>query len=262
MSPALSLKDAPDPNADGARFRLDRRLVDLGLVRSRSHARELIAAGRVTVDGIAERRPAARTGPERRIEITGGRDIWVSRAAHKLIKGLDEFAVTVDGRTALDLGASTGGFVQVLLSRGAALIHAVDVGHGQLSPELSGSPKIRLHEGINARDLGPHIIPEPIDLITCDVSFIGLRKALPPAMGLAAPGADLVALIKPQFEAGPDRVGKGGIVRDPAVREEIRQDIYAWLDSIPGWAARPPVESPITGSDGNIEYLIAARKNG
>jgi 23S rRNA (cytidine1920-2'-O)/16S rRNA (cytidine1409-2'-O)-methyltransferase len=183
---------------------------------------------------------------------------WVSRAALKLRHGLEVFGLDPRGAVALDLGASTGGFSQVLLAAGAAEVWAVDVGHGQLAPELRGAPGLRVIEGLNARDLTAAHVPAP-DLIVADLSFISLEKALPPALALARPGALLVALIKPQFEVGPARVGKGGLVRDPAARAAARAGVRAFLAGA-GWEVVGEAESPIAGGDGNLEFLIAARK--
>ena len=234
-------------------MRLDQRMVQEGHAPSRSRAQALIADGSVTVDGIAVRKPSdTRQG----VICVAADHPWVSRAALKLVHALDVFDLQPHG-IALDLGASTGGFTQVLLARGAAHVHAVDVGHGQLHASLAGDPRITLHEHMNARDLAPGHIPVP-DWITADLSFISLEKALPAALGLAAPGAWLIALIKPQFEAGPAHVGKGGIVRDPAVHAACCDRIARFLTSI-GWTVHRITPSPVTGGDGNKEFLIAAR---
>ena len=235
--------------------RLDQRLVDLGLAPSRARARALIEAGAVRVAGRAVTRPAARAEGE--IEVTEAFP-WVGRGALKLLRALDSFGLAPHG-TALDVGASTGGFTQVLLARGAAHVIALDVGHGQLDAALRADPRVTMLEGVNARAL-PAGLPPP-DWITADVSFISLKLALPPALALARPGAHLVALVKPQFEAGPGQVGKGGIVRDPAVHARACDDIAAFLAG-QGWQVLGLTESPIEGGDGNREFLIAARKPG
>jgi 23S rRNA (cytidine1920-2'-O)/16S rRNA (cytidine1409-2'-O)-methyltransferase len=165
----------------------------------------------------------------------------------------------VSGAIALDLGASTGGFTDVLLARGAARVYAVDVGHGQLAWKLRNDPRVVVLEGVNARNLTAREIPEPPGVIVCDASFIGLEVVLPASLALAAPGAHLVALIKPQFEAGRGKVGKGGIVRDPDVHADVCRRIEAWLGALPGWSVIGIVESPITGQEGNREFLISAR---
>lgn len=232
--------------------RLDQRLVDLGLAASRSRARALIEAGAVRVDGRPVTRPAARAGGAVEVEPFP----WVGRGALKLLHALDRFGLIPSGE-ALDLGASTGGFTQVLLARGADRVHAVDVGHGQLDPALAADPRVVGLEGVNARAL-PSGLPRP-DWITADLSFISLAKALPPALALARPGAHLVALVKPQFEAGPGHVRKG-IVRDPAVHARVCAEVEGFLAG-QGWQVLGTVESPIAGGDGNREFLTAARKS-
>lgn len=183
---------------------------------------------------------------------------WVSRGALKLIAALDAFGFDPAGRVALDIGASTGGFSQVLLARGAARVHAVDVGQGQLAPALADDPRIVRHDGINARDLRAEMLGEAPRAIVADVSFISLRLALPPALKLAGPGAWLVALVKPQFELGPTALGKGGVVRDSAAGEQAAEGIAAWLEG-EGWATEPVLASPIAGGSGNREFLVGAR---
>ena len=234
--------------------RLDQRVVALGLADSRSRAQALIAAGVVTVDGKIVKRPAYSGTGE--IRVTADPNPWVSRAALKLVHGLDHFELTPHGIVA-DVGASTGGFTQVMVARGAAQVHAIDVGHGQLHPRVARLPEVRNHEGINARSLPDGLLP-PLDWIVSDVSFISLTKALPSVMALAKPQALLLALIKPQFEAGPARVGKGGIVTDLEVHTEVQQTIETFLQNR-GWRILGLTESPITGSDGNREFLIAAQ---
>ncbi len=229
-------------------------MVALGLTESRSRAQALIAAGVVTLDGAVVKR-SSHTGPGQ-IIVTSDPNPWVSRAALKLVHGLDQFELTPHG-IAADIGASTGGFTQVLIERGALEVHAVDVGHGQLHPRVAGLPGVHNHEGVNARALPDGLLPR-LDWIVSDVSFISLTKASPPALALAAPSAHLVALIKPQFEAGPGRVGKGGIVSDAAVHDDVCQMIETFLTAL-GWTILGLTESPITGSDGNREFLIAAR---
>lgn len=238
--------------------RLDQALVARGLAESRARARALIAAGAVTVDGAPETKPARKVGPEAALALTADPLPYVSRAALKLAHALDVFGLDPAGAVALDLGASTGGFSEVLLERGAAQVWAVDVGHGQLAPKLRADPRLRAIEGLNVRDLTADHVPPP-DFVTSDLSFISLAKALPPALALASPGATLVALIKPQFEVGPAAVGKGGIVRDAEAVARVRAEVRAFL-SASGWAILGEDESPIRGGDGNAEYLIAARK--
>ena len=241
------------------RIRLDQALVTAGLAPSRARARALIAAGVVTLDGAPAGKSAVRVSAAARLAVTRDPMPWVSRGALKLLHALDTFGLSPAGAVALDLGASTGGFTEVLLARGAVEVWAVDVGHGQLAPGLRADPRVQVIEGLNARDLTPEHVPPP-DWITADLSFIALAKALPAALGLARPGATLVALVKPQFEVGRARVGKGGIVRDPAAREASRTAVRAFLEAA-GWAIAGVTESPIPGGDGNAEYLITARKS-
>jgi 23S rRNA (cytidine1920-2'-O)/16S rRNA (cytidine1409-2'-O)-methyltransferase len=190
-----------------------------------------------------------------------GRDHpWVSRGGIKLAHALDYFQIEVEGRIALDIGASTGGFTDVLLSRGAKQAYAVDVGHGQLAWKLRRDPRVVVHERLNARHLTRAHIPEPVDIITCDASFIGLATVLPTPLGLTADRGELVALVKPQFEAGREHVGKGGVVRDPAVQREVCERAVAWVTAQPGWIAVGIVESPILGPKGNREFLLYARR--
>lgn len=234
--------------------RLDQRLTELGLAPSRSRAQALIQAGEVEVDGRQALKPGAKVPPDAEVRVTGSGPQWVSRAAQKLLHALEVFDLTPTG-TALDVGASTGGFTQVLLARGADRVHALDVGHGQLHPDIAADPRVIAHEGVNARAIPPGLIP-PVDWITSDVSFISLEKALPGPMALARPGATLVALIKPQFEVGPGGTVKG-IVRNATTHDTVRARIRNFVSEA-GWRVTGEAESPITGSDGNREFLIAA----
>ena len=238
-------------------LRLDQALVAAGLAPSRARAQALIAAGAVSLDGVPATRPAARVGAGARLEVTGDPFPWVSRAGVKLAHALAVFGLDPAGAVALDLGASTGGFTHVLLDRGAVQVWAVDVGHGQLVPEIRDDGRVHAIEGLNVRELTAAHVPPP-DWIVADLSFISLAKALPPALGLAAPGATLVALVKPQFEVGPAHVGKGGIVRDPAAIAAARAGVRDFLTAA-GWTVLGEAESPIRGGDGNAEFLIAAR---
>jgi 23S rRNA (cytidine1920-2'-O)/16S rRNA (cytidine1409-2'-O)-methyltransferase len=240
--------------------RLDQALVAAGLAPSRARARALIAAGVVRLDGAPAARPAARVPEGARLELVGDPLPWVSRGALKLRHALDTFALDPSGAVALDLGASTGGFTEVLLAAGAAEVWAVDVGHGQLAPALRAHPRVHPIEGLNARDLTAAHVPPP-DWIVADLSFIPLARALPPALALARPGAVLVALVKPQFEVGPARVGKGGIVRDEVAIAAARAGVRAFLQEA-GWSVLGEAASPILGGDGNAEFLIAARRPG
>ena len=238
-------------------MRLDQALVAAGLADSRSRAQALIGAGVVLVDGVRAKKPSQKVG-DSALSLTGNPNPWVSRAALKLDHALRIFDLSPQGVEALDIGASTGGFTQVLLANGAARVHALDVGHGQLHARLRDDPRVVNIEGVNAREIPAGLIPA-VDWIVTDVSFISLTKALPAALSLARQGATLVALIKPQFEVGRALVGKGGIVRDSAAQQQVRQDIEGFLDT-QNWQVTHRGDSPIAGSDGNREFLVAARK--
>lgn len=238
--------------------RLDQLLVVRGLFESRAQAQAAIAAGGVTVDGAVADKPSRLVAEGAVIEAQAAHP-WVGRGALKLLAALDLWPIAVAGRTVLDVGASTGGFTEVCLSRGAARVYAVDVGRGQLHPRLVADPRVVSLETTDARTLTPAHIPIPPELIVCDVSFISLTKALPAALALAAPGADLVALVKPQFELDPARVGKGGQVRDPALRLETEASVAAFLERS-GWRMRAAAESPVRGGDGAVERLVWASR--
>ena len=244
-----------------AKRRADQLLVDQGLAESRAKAQALIIAGLVSADGRRIDKPGTGLPEETSLALAGRDHPWVSRGGVKLAFALDHFLIQVTGATALDIGASTGGFTDVLLAKGAARVHAVDVGRGQLAWKLRQDPRVIVHEGTNARYLSRAAIPDPIDLIACDASFIGLLTLLPAPLALAAERALLVALIKPQFEAGPKEVGKGGVVRDPAVHEAVCQRVAAWLGAQPGWHVVGIAPSPIQGPAGNHEFLIHARRS-
>lgn len=243
-----------------AKRRADQHLVDRGLAESRQRAQALILAGLVFA---GERRidKAGELVPEgAEIDVRGRDHPWVSRGGLKLAHALDHFGIDVAGRVALDIGASTGGFVDVLLTRGAAKVYAVDVGRAQLAWKLRQDPRVVVHEGVNARHLSAVEIPERVDIITCDASFIGLATVLAAPLELAKLDAALVVLVKPQFEAGPGAVGKGGVVRDPAVHRAVCDAAAAWVAAQPGWSVVGVVESPITGPAGNREFLLYARR--
>ena len=242
-----------------AKPRLDQLLVDRGLAGDRSRAQALVMAGKVFSGERRLDKPGAPIAVDSPLEVRGKAHPWVSRGGVKLAHGLDHFAIDPQGMIALDIGASTGGFTDVLLERGAARVYAVDVGRAQLAWKLRTDPRVVALEGVNARTLGGDRIPQPVGLIVCDASFIGLATVLPAALALAAPEAYLVALIKPQFEAAREDVGKGGVVRDATVHQAVCDRVRDWLDGLPGWSVLGVVESPITGHEGNVEYLIAAR---
>ena len=241
------------------RPRLDEALVARGLAENRTRARALIMAGLVYAGERRLDKAGMAVADELAIEVRGREHPWVSRGGVKLAHALDAFQIDPAGLVALDVGASTGGFTDVLLARGARKVTAVDVGHGQLHWKLRNDARVVVLERTNARTLDRAAIPEPPDLIVCDASFIGLETVLPAALGLAAPTATLVALIKPQFEVGKGRVGKGGVVRDPALHDEVCARIRAWL-AAQGWDVLGLTESPILGPEGNKEFLIAARR--
>lgn len=238
--------------------RIDQVLVERGAFPSRARAQGAIRAGLVRVNGAVIDKPSAAVASDAPIEIAGDLHDYVSRGALKLEKALRTFEVDPKGKICLDLGASTGGFTEVLLRAGAAKVYAVDVGTGQLHPAIASDPRVVNLERTHAKDLSRALIPDPVGLIVCDVSFISLKKALPAALSLAAPGAHLVALIKPQFELGREKIGKGGVAK--ASEEDIARltaGIGAWLSDA-GWRPVGVIESPIAGGDGNKEFLIGA----
>ena len=242
----------------GDRLRADRYLVEQGHFESRARAQAAIAAGLVRADGRVVVRSSEPIAPGARIEAEAAHP-YVSRGALKLAAALDAFGLDPRGRTALDVGASTGGFTDLLLRRGAAYVHAVDVGRDQLHASLRADPRVANLESTDIRDLAQRGLDPVPEICGIDVSFIGLRLVLPAVAALIAPGADLVALIKPQFEAGRERVGRGGIVRDPAVHAAVCAEVRGALDGL-GFTVRGLVPSPIQGGDGNAEFLIGARK--
>jgi 23S rRNA (cytidine1920-2'-O)/16S rRNA (cytidine1409-2'-O)-methyltransferase len=240
--------------------RADLLLVALGLAESRARAQALILAGKVFSDTKRVEKAGDLLADGAPLEVRGQDHPWVSRGGLKLAHALAHFGLNPEGRVCLDLGASTGGFTDVLLQHGAARVYAVDVGHGQLAWKLRQDPRVVVLEKTNARYLDATAIPEPIGALVCDASFIGLRTILPGPLALCAPGAFAAALIKPQFEAGPGQVGKGGVVRDAALHRSICAMIAEWWAALPGWQVLGITESPITGPEGNKEFLIAARR--
>jgi 23S rRNA (cytidine1920-2'-O)/16S rRNA (cytidine1409-2'-O)-methyltransferase len=242
-----------------AKLRADLLLVAQGLAESRTRAQALILAGNV----YAGDRQVAKAGDllaaDAVLTVKGRDHPWVSRGGVKLAHGLEHFGFDVAGAIGLDVGSSTGGFTDVLLSRGAAKVYAIDVGTNQLAWKLRSDERVIVHEQTNARALTKDIVPEPIDVVVCDASFIALSKVLGAALDLARPGAKLVALVKPQFEAGREEVGKGGVIRDPAVHARVCQDAAEWVAS-KGWLVAGIEPSPITGPEGNVEFLLGAIK--
>ncbi|WP_033921399.1 TlyA family RNA methyltransferase [Sphingomonas sp. 37zxx] len=232
-------------------------LVDRGLAESRTRAQALVMAGLVFAGDRKVEKPGQALADDVVLDVRGRDHPWVSRGGVKLAHGLAHFGWTVEGVVAIDVGSSTGGFTDVLLTQGATRVYAVDSGTNQLAWKLRQDPRVVVHEQTSARILTPVHIPEPIDLVVCDASFIGLAKVLDRPLSFVRPGGRLLALIKPQFEAGRDEVGKGGVVRDPVVHARVCDDVAGWLGGI-GWTVEGVVESPITGPEGNIEFLIAA----
>ena len=242
-----------------AKARADQLLVERGLAESRTRAQALIMAGLVFVGERKLAKAGEMLGPDVVLDVRGKDHPWVSRGGLKLDHGLQHFALDVTGAVALDVGSSTGGFTDVLLTRGAAKVYAVDVGTNQLAWKLRQDPRVEVMEQQNARALTSEHIPDPVDIIACDASFIALRKVLEAALGFAREGAHLVALVKPQFEAGRGEVGKGGVVRDASVHQRVCNEAAAWVQGR-GWRLLGITPSPITGPEGNIEFLLAAEK--
>jgi 23S rRNA (cytidine1920-2'-O)/16S rRNA (cytidine1409-2'-O)-methyltransferase len=242
-----------------AKQRADQLLVERGLAETRTRAQALIMAGLVFAGDRKLAKAGEMLAPDAVLDVRGKDHPWVSRGGLKLAHGLQHFAVDVRGFTALDVGSSTGGFTDVLLTRGASKVFAVDVGTNQLAWKLRQDPRVVVLEQLNARALTPAHIPEPIDIIVCDASFIGLAKVLDVPLGFARESAHLVALVKPQFEAGRAEVGKGGVVRDPAVHERVCAEAAAWVEG-KGWRVLGITPSPITGPEGNVEFLLGAVK--
>lgn len=246
------MADAPEKQ------RLDVALVTRGLVVSRARARDIIKRGEVRVDGAVAHRTAMMVRAATRIELAPGAGAYVSRGALKLRPALTSFGFDPGGRVCLDVGASTGGFTEVLLQGGAARVYAVDNGRGQLHADLMADPRVVSLEEMDARRLDVEFIPEPIAALVADVSFISLRKALPASLALAAPGCWLVALIKPQFEAEPGWIPKDGVITDTDVHADVVGAVVEWLAGVPGWRVLGTVESALKGGDGNTEFLVGA----
>jgi 23S rRNA (cytidine1920-2'-O)/16S rRNA (cytidine1409-2'-O)-methyltransferase len=240
-------------------MRADLYLVEHGFAASRAEAQAAIRAGCVSVGGVLIVKPAQPIAAGAAVTYAKAHP-YVSRGALKLAAALDRFGLSPEGLTCLDIGASTGGFTEVLLERGARKVYAVDVGHGQLRPKLAEDPRVISREGLNARELSRADVPDLIGAIVADVSFVSLERVLPPALGFAVAGAWLVALVKPQFQAGPRAVGKNGLVKDRAVQETVLRDFVEWAGKQEGWSVVGQMESPVLGGDGNREFLVGARK--
>jgi 23S rRNA (cytidine1920-2'-O)/16S rRNA (cytidine1409-2'-O)-methyltransferase len=235
-------------------------LVTRGLAESRTRAQALIMAGAVFSGERKLLKPGELLAEDARLEVRGKDHPWVSRGGIKLDHGLTHFGFDVAGAVALDVGSSTGGFTDVLLTRGAAKVYAVDVGTNQFAWKLRQDPRVIVLEQTNARYLTAEQVPEPVDIVVCDASFIGLAKVLAAPLKLAKSEARLVALVKPQFEAGREEVGKGGVVRDPAVHQRVCAEASKWVET-QGWSVLGVTQSPITGPEGNVEFLLGAEKN-
>ncbi len=242
-----------------SRQRLDTLLVARGQAASRERARALIMSGNVLVNGMRVDKPGTSVAEDASIDVKGPDHPWVSRGGLKLQHALSSFELSAQDAVALDVGASTGGFTDVLLQSGAAKVYAVDVGHGQLDWKLRQDPRVVVLERTNARHLSRDVVADSIDIVVCDASFIGLRTVLPAALDLVGSSGLLVALIKPQFEAGREHVGKGGVVRDPQIHEAVCAMIHDWIEGL-GWHVLGIEESPVRGPAGNREFLIAARR--
>jgi len=241
--------------------RVDVALVERGLVESRSKAQALIMAGVVFSGETKITKAGHQIKEDTALDVRGKDHPWVSRGGLKLEKGLKEFPVDLNGALVIDVGSSTGGFTDVALAGGAEKVYAVDVGRGQLAWKLRNDECVVVLEKTNARYLTHEHIPEPVDLVVCDASFISLKTVLPSALSFVKPGGALIALIKPQFEVGKGNVGKGGVVRDPDLHASVCEDIRLWLDAMPEWRAVGMTESPIKGPEGNIEFLIYGLKD-
>jgi 23S rRNA (cytidine1920-2'-O)/16S rRNA (cytidine1409-2'-O)-methyltransferase len=243
------------------RIRLDLALEARGLLPSRARARDAVLRGTVMVNGVAATKPGLLVGETDAVTLDDPASRYVSRAALKLVAGLDAGAIAVGGRTCLDIGASTGGFTQVLLERGAARVYAIDVGHGQLNPAVAADQRVVAFEGLNGRDLTRELVPDPIDVLVCDASFVSVTKILAAPLALCAPEATAVILVKPQFEVGREHVGKGGIVTDAAAIAGATADVGSFMRQ-QGWSPVAAVPSPIAGGDGNRETVAVFRRDG
>jgi 23S rRNA (cytidine1920-2'-O)/16S rRNA (cytidine1409-2'-O)-methyltransferase len=248
------------PMSDQNSQRLDQLLVTLGLFASRSRARDAVSRGTVKVAGKVVTKAGAIFGPDAAIEIDDPAQDYVSRAALKLVAALDHFGLDPAGRHCLDVGASTGGFTEVLLERGAVHVTAIDVGHGQMHPRISTDTRVTNIEGLNARNLTAEDIDHAVDFVVSDVSFISLKLALAPALDIAETNAIAAILVKPQFEAGREAIGKGGLLKDPASGPDVAAELERWFTEDMGWKSLGLIPSPISGGDGNQEFLLAGTK--
>ncbi len=256
---ATARDDHRSEAASGAtKKRLDKVIKERRLIRSRTRAQRMIEAGRVKVNGQIIDRPGHPIDPESQIEILGY-EAYVSRGGEKLEAALEQFRVDAKGRVCLDVGASTGGFTDCLLQRGASRVFAIDVGHDQLHPKLRSDPRVVVREGLNARFLEPRDLGEPIDLVVADVSFISLKLILPPLVDIVRRGGELVLLVKPQFEVGKDALPHTGVVRDAALQARALNDVSRFIDTETPWRVIEDMVSPIEGEKGNVEFFVHAR---
>jgi 23S rRNA (cytidine1920-2'-O)/16S rRNA (cytidine1409-2'-O)-methyltransferase len=242
------------------KIRLDQLIVDRNLADSKTRAQALVMAGLVFIDDVKAQKPGQQVAEDAPLQVKGSDHPWVSRGGIKLAHALEEFAINVTDAVAMDVGSSTGGFTDVLLTNGAARVYAVDSGTNQLAWKLRQDERVIVHEQTSARILTECHIPEPIDIIVCDASFISLAKVLETPLTFARTGAQIIALIKPQFEAGRGEVGKGGVVRDETIHARVCDEVQMWLVE-KNWTVRGLTTSPITGPQGNVEFLIWAQKN-
>jgi 23S rRNA (cytidine1920-2'-O)/16S rRNA (cytidine1409-2'-O)-methyltransferase len=242
------------------KIRLDQLIVERGLAESKTRAQALVMAGHVFIGDAKAQKPGQQLADDAEVSVKGSDHPWVSRGGIKLAHALQEFSIAVVDMVAIDVGSSTGGFTDVLLTNGAKKVYAVDSGTNQLAWKLRQDARVTVHEQTSARILTDAHIPEPVDVIVCDASFIGLAKVLERPLSFAKSGAQLIALIKPQFEAGRGEVGKGGVVRDPLIHSRVCDEVEMWLVE-KSWTVRGLTTSPITGPQGNVEFLIWAQKN-
>ena len=258
--PSAAVSDRPNPTArKAAKARLDQLLVDRGLAESRTRAQALVLAGLVFSGETKLAKSGQQLAADAPLEVRGRDHPWVSRGGIKLAHALEHFGLDPAGAVAMDVGSSTGGFTDVLLTHGAAHVFAVDSGTNQLAWKLRQDPRVTVLEQTSARLLTPDMIDRPVTWVVCDASFIGLAKVLEVPLRLAEPACRLVALIKPQFEVGRGEVGKGGVVRDPALHQRVCDEVRGWLETT-GWTVDGLVESPIKGPEGNVEFLITAHR--
>jgi len=258
--PQPAAKPGPKPGPKPGKARVDQLLVDRGLVESRTRAQALVLAGVVFSGETKLAKPGKQLAADAPLEVRGRDHPWVSRGGIKLAHAIEHFGLDPAGATAMDIGSSTGGFTDVLLSKGAVHVFAVDSGTNQLAWKLRQDPRVTVLEQTSARLLTPAQIDRPCNWVVCDASFIGLAKVLEVPLRLAAPACQLVALIKPQFEVGRGEVGKGGVVRDSALHARVCEEVRDWLEGA-GWPVQGIVESPIKGPEGNVEFLIAATRS-